>query len=544
LILRWLTLAVLSACLLQAQAPAPPALSLGGRILNPAGEPVKEARVRLRATPSNTTYTLETNEQGIFRFENLTAGTYRLDAQRAGFVPANYRDPATRAYDITVAPGQPAPSLELRLVPEAFIAGKVLNADGEAFPGARIQVFRWSYSIAPGRKQLQGVGSTVAGADGGYSVGGLPGGNYYVSAQDQRDNVIAQGIQARGNNEPEQRYLTSFYPGVTELDAALPVNLAAGANFRVADIRMRRSVVYRIFGKVLDGVTGAPAPAAIVQYYPADARLDLRGMIRTTPAIAPDGTFTITALPPGQHVIQVTSQRVSSFETVTITDRDANLTLRTAPGFEITGQVRWSEPSTVPLPQLAALRLVSWMAGAAPSARLADEGRFTIAGVGPATYEPAVSPMPPGAYIQSVQLDGQNVTGKRIGLSAASRLDIVLSPHAAQITGIARDAKGDPVPGVYVTAWTPGTLPADSPELPHVAQSGPDGRFSITGLAPGEYRLAAWEEIEILLFAYPPFYRLFDETAIRVKLTEESSEDAAPAWVPAASIAAAEARTY
>jgi hypothetical protein len=53
-----------------------------------------------------------------------------------------------------------------------------------------------------------------------------------------------------------------------------------------------------------------------------------------------------------------------------------------------------------------------------------------------------------------------------------------------------------------------------------------DGRFEITDLAPGEYFVAAWEDVDPEMLGDPAFRARFQNDAVRVTLDEGGSASA------------------
>ena len=106
---------------------------------------------------------------------------------------------------------------------------------------------------------------------------------------------------------------------------------------------------------------------------------------------------------------------------------------------------------------------------------------------------------------------------------------MVLSPHAAELTGVVHDTNGQPLSGVTVTIWMPGFTPPGT--LDQATSTGTDsmGRFRFGNLRPGEYRIAAWEKIESGMGNLTEFR--FDDMATRVKVSEDSRETIQPVLI-------------
>jgi Carboxypeptidase regulatory-like domain len=70
----------------------------------------------------------ETDAAGKFQFTGLPPGTYGISASHTGFIDRAARRP------ITLGPNQDVSDSEIRLPPEAVIAGSVLDEDGDPAP--------------------------------------------------------------------------------------------------------------------------------------------------------------------------------------------------------------------------------------------------------------------------------------------------------------------------------------------------------------------------------------------------------------------------
>jgi sarcosine oxidase gamma subunit len=59
-------------------------------------------------------------------------------------------------------------------------------------------------------------------------------------------------------------------------------------------------------------------------------------------------------------------------------------------------------------------------------------------------------------------------------------------------------------------------------DAPRGANTDQSGSFQLSNLAPGEYRIAAWEDIEPGLAQNPEFRALFESKAAKVTLQESA----------------------
>ena len=123
---------------------------------------------------------------------------------------------------------------------------------------------------------------------------------------------------------------------------------------------------------------------------------------------------------------------------------------------------------------------------------------------------------------------------------SGGQIDILLSPNAASVSGIVHDpspdANGQPLGGVVVTLWTPGVPPENANDFTLTWVTDANGQFSFTGLPPGEYRVAAWEQIDPGLGTAPDFRIKFEGKAATVKLQENDHSQIEAPLIPRDSI--------
>ena len=637
MIRRLLTLSALFAACSAAQPPsANPSdqkpIRVEGRVLDLGGAPVRKANVHLQGVaPQPATgqpqsgYSQTSDDAGGFAFENVTPGRYTLTADKAGFLAARYgaRSVDSPGVQLTFAPGDKKPGLDLKLIPQGVIVGRVLDQDGDPIANAQVTVARYGYSN--GHRTLMPVSAITAGAgaptpaqtaaavqaifggggqatddQGVFRISNLPPGRYYVSA-DARGNrgimgiiATAQGAAVEATSEPVS--IVTWYPNTADASGAAPVIVAAGSEVRGIDIRVRKARVYSIRGKVVDTATGGPVSGAMVLVLPPNAsEVNAASLLSNMTQSAADGGFEIRSLLPGTYSLQgltipglagltasmAAGGRGGSAPAPAITMAPKATTrldisvsassvtgavLQLADGAEIPGIVKMDEgnlkdvlaPATPvppsPIPGLAlpgpanrAIRLTSaeGVDLAASRGQFADDGAFTITGVFPGKYFVTLGAMPQGTYVKSISFAGREIARAPLDLTAgaAGSLEIVLSAKAADVSGTVRSEKGDPLQGVPVTLWpkTPDRSRQDGGI--HTTNTDQNGSFKITGLAPGDYYVAAWDDIpEAGLEQNPDFLARFQRDDTAVKLTENGHASADAKLISRERVAAEVAR--
>jgi hypothetical protein len=125
-------------------------------------------------------------------------------------------------------------------------------------------------------------------------------------------------------------------------------------------------------------------------------------------------------------------------------------------------------------------------------------------------YQVSVSSYPPTAYVKSLRFDGRDILGKPLEFSGTIGVgfDIVLSSKPGQVRGTVTDAMLKPVQGVPAVV-----VPLASEDrrtradLYNYILTGPNGQFTISGIAPGYYNLFAWEGIGPFGYFDPDFLK-------------------------------------
>jgi hypothetical protein len=112
---------------------------------------------------------------------------------------------------------------------------------------------------------------------------------------------------------------------------------------------------------------------------------------------------------------------------------------------------------------------------------------------------------------------------KSIRLQQQDRLEHELTLNPATIHGNVRDRDGNALPYSVVTLVPETQTPGRTRWLP-ITAADDNGTFVIRGIAPGTYRLHAWEEIENSAHWDPIFMQLFASGGERVTVEEGSVE--------------------
>jgi hypothetical protein len=248
--------------------------------------------------------------------------------------------------------------------------------------------------------------------------------------------------------------------------------------------------------------------------------------------VGADGSFELGNVEPGAYFLTAMRvlRRTDAFGRVPVNVAGGDVSGVLVPlggTLELSGTVRVEgrEKSTLGPAQVLLTPLEADPILGTSQGRLDAGGRFRIDGVLPGKYLVVFEDrLLRDYYVKSVRLGDREVVDKGLDLTqirSGAAIDILLSRQGASVAGTVRDG-GTPAPGRNVTL-APDPPRAELSQRQRTATSDEKGRFSITGVAPGAYRLYAWVEPVTDALADPEFLRRFEAQATPVTLGEGES---------------------
>jgi len=309
--------------------PARPGTAvIKGRVIDAVtGQPIPRAVVIAQLRGGNASAV--TDVDGTFQLVELPAGEYTITAQKVLYQQGAYgsKGPRGRAQPVKVADGQIVENLDIRLMRNGVIAGRVVDGHGEPVPGARIEALRYRYMS--GARRLQATGTSQSTDDlGGYRIYNLPPGDYYVRAKAPRTTFGADLSVA---------YAATFFPSTANAAEAQRVTVSAGQDAVAIDIIAIAARAANLRGIALDARNQPFAGASL--YLVQRTRVEMTS--RMSGQVSPDGRFTIYEVGPGDYVLEV---RHSSGFSSTGEDKEVAWTHVTVDGRDIDGLVLAAQP--------------------------------------------------------------------------------------------------------------------------------------------------------------------------------------------------------
>jgi hypothetical protein len=271
-----------------------------------------------------------TNQAGVYVFDGIAAGRYRLQAEKAGFVTSS--DAAV----INVAARQAITRPDLRLARAGAIGGRVLDGQGEPLPEVMVTAVRppsgSGPAIAEARRNFNGQRIPVGQAGqtndlGEFRISGLPAGEYYVAADPRPRPMFMQTSDSGGTT-----LVRTYYPGALDVSGAQTITIAAGQTVSVLEFTMLSVPAFDVSGFVVDEMD-RPIGGAMVMLTPDGPEpLGTGGSARTQP----DGTFRLGNITRGAY-------RLTAVVPITVSSREGSV-----PSGGVIGGFVWGTGSGVP----------------------------------------------------------------------------------------------------------------------------------------------------------------------------------------------------
>jgi Carboxypeptidase regulatory-like domain len=471
---------------------------------------------------------------GQFVFRSLAPGKYVLWGQGTAFPSQSYGQlhPLGRGKILTLSPGQDLKNVEFRMQPEVVITGRVLDEDGD--PISRVPVHALVESDRSGQTRYLMGGSDSTNDLGEYRLFGLHAGHYYVEAAPR-----PWGPRSADSNG--EIYAAEFYPGTFDLSQATPLDTHPGDQVSGIDISLTPVKPAQISGQVVSRLTGQPVMGAYVNVQRAGTPIvGLPGYISGANTNS-NGTFEVDRIAPGSYLLSVQCQQdgKSLFGSQRVDpaggENLSGVEMDIAPGANLTGSVILP-PGGQLKPNLLSviLRPINGPNFYAGGARVKANGTFKLESVAPGAYRVNVFGFPEEYYLKSVTLNGADVLASGLTIYPGQpdgTLSVALSLDGGRISGIVIN-QGKPISDATVVL-VPDPPLRNRDDLYSTKHTDEQGRFSMLGLPPGDYKLFAWEDLEGEEFKSPAFMNLFEARGQSVHIDARSTQSVELQVIPA-----------
>jgi hypothetical protein len=533
--MRWFCALLLVPLALIGQTAGEEPATISGTVTNAAsGEPLRRTLVYLRRIVTSpgtinesVSKTAFTDAAGVFKLDGVPPGKYHLSAERSGFITANYgqRSATGAGTLVTIDAGQKMTGASMRMTPHGVIAGRVVDEDGEPLVSANVQVMRQQY--LQGKKQLNSVGGNSTNDLGEYRVFGLRPGRYYV--------VSANRIGNPGMADAGEEYVPTYFPRATDPSVAVPVDVAPGATVRNIDVTMRRMHAVSVTGRVSSEIPPpAPGEGSLRLNVMLTPRLAATGSVNTRGGtVGTQGNFEIRSVTPGSYFLTAVSMGGGKTIATRIPIQVGNsplegLTLVVRPGVPIAGTLKVDGGLPANLERVRVSMSLDDVSGVQfappPAAQLKADGSFQLEEATADHYTLAVTNLPDGFFVKSIRSANLDVLTNGIDIAGQTPapIEIVISPNSGQVTGVVKDKEQKPAIQATVVLVPSDKARREKQQYYRTTTSGTDGTFTFKDLAPGEYRVFAWEDVEYGAWMDPDFLKPVESRGEAVSVGESA----------------------
>lgn len=501
--------------------------------------PLKSALVTLSSVSdrSRAEVTIRSEGDGHFQFKGIVPGQYRLRVARNNYVTQEYgqRTATGPGAILTLIGGKEMKDLLFRLIPSATIAGRLQDEDGEPISWAHVTALRSSYSN--GKRIFKSVEVNSTNDLGEYRLFGLPPGRYFISATyhpGAAHGGFEEDFDYNGADSLRENYVLTYYPGAYDATKAQSITVKSGEEIPSMDFMMRPTPVYRVRGRVINTI---PNPKHVehpmVFITPRGGAIQNDSMtFSSNNEVKKDGTFDLPGVAPGSYTIQAMinegEQQHAVTQNVEVGDADVEgVQLVLSKGFSVSGHVRWDgTPGHVE----DDLYLMGRMDGQSPIiggyARIDRDGSFTWNDLTDGAMRLQFGGLNNNGYVKAADYGGVDVLDQGFTPRAGSNatLEITLSAQGAQIEGTATDESGLPAVGVWVVL-VPDAKHRDRHDLYRTERTDQHGVFKIKQVAPGDYTLYSWDEVEDGAWEDPDFIKPFEEKKQGERVVVQDRDD-------------------
>ena len=471
------------------QPASPPGASLRGTITDAdTTKPLRMARVTATNPATRQAHTTQTGADGRFEFRDLPAAKYEVSVAKARYAVTPWRAP------IDVTAGARIEGIDIALPRSAAIRGRLTDEFGDPLEDAYVMAARQGYDERG--PTLVSVGTAVTDDAGHYRIPSLQPGEYLVVATERSEGF---------GSEPDADigFLRTAYPGAATLRDARAIAVRAGQELTGIDFALVPARAVKISGRVFTS-NQQTASAAWLVLQPIGETLGsgVGGDARS----GADGSFLFPAVAPGRYEMHARLQRQpheGAIIPVTIAGDDiTGWDLYMTPGGRVRGRIVLPDGTTDVQPAKLNLSMVpatdTFTFGTGFGGPVKADGTFEADFLLGARVI-RVRDLPPGWFVERITRGAEDLTDTVIKFQRDEVVDgveIHLAKGAPVLTGQAHTTDGKPSTQYSVVAFSEDPAKWDRySRYVSTARADDKGQFTIDGLPPGRYHVAAVTEL-------------------------------------------------
>jgi len=448
------------------------------------------------------------------RFElSLPAGGTQISVRRPGYGARG------RTTNHSVQVGANMPALTFYLTPEALITGQVMLSTADAADGIRVMAYR--RRINGGRETWMMQGGATTNSEGVFRIAGLQPGSYLLYTQPTRDG---DGSASRGT--AIYGYPAAYYPGVADMSAAGLLTLTPGQHAE-ADFTLMRQEFYYVTVTIANREGGGGMNLQVHDLSGRQMSFPVRwnAMQGTAQMNVPNGSYFLEGRRRGEAQLYgrveftVVGAPLTGLNMTLLPQRAVPVTVRKVLTANTSGSTGYSGSSEGNSPGSAGLNIVLTAAeeffGQPGGGNMrsvdgtSDGSSFEIENVTPGRYWVETTPFE--GYVSSITSGGVDLARDPLVVGpggSSAPIDVTLRNDTGTISaqlsnGAIGQQTGAAALGeqqqIYVYAIP---LFASSEQIKMGGMQA-TGQTTISGLAPGSYRVVAFDSPQEIDFHTP-----------------------------------------
>ncbi len=462
---RWVIASVLLLCTLSTvfalQPPVPPKGAIAGVVRRATtGRPIGAATVRLLiASDESEAASTLSGDDGTFRFSDIPAGTYMVEASATGFAKRRYStNPRTRE-PLRITSTAEKLQVEADLKSLSRISGRVVDAQGDGIPGAVV----WAVAnvVATERglewRRLTVVGGSGSDGEGNFTVSNLLPGEYFLYATPVPGSQAGAGYSSLPHGA--KRLVDGYYPQGRSLEEARRVSLLSGESLTDMMIQLPAAPGYCAHGTITGGESATNSRWLVAALADRQSKI-VRNPISTLELKTGAKEVTLCGLPaeplvvelfgPGAGGVVATASFTPSKEDRTEFQLEVHPTFPLQINTRLDSETaRWCKATELPGAGCYDTGTVRFQLQAPytyifmnPRATKDGPGALSINAVFSGYYRGSIEP-PPGLYVKQVKLGVQGVAPDEAVLmdGGVRALDVTLAESLAKVEVEVKDAK-------------------------------------------------------------------------------------------------------
>lgn len=356
------------------------------------------------------------------------------------------------------------------------------------------------------------------------------------------------------------RHASVFYPSTSNPAAATFMTFGIGEEKAGIDVVVPLVSTFNVSGRVTRPDGGPVALAQVIAVPKVSAADSPLGINIRPVAARADGSYTVEGLEAGEYTLTVRAASdptpvrpmgqpagvmgittpapdLWAIQDVYVgSDDQTGVNLSLQPALQATGRVVFESSNATVAPELSRVSLTlrpppgSVFSIIGGNSTISPDGTFTLVSLLPGRYLLSanlggMSPVNPAWVLKSATAGGRNIIDDEIEIlpdAPPPPIEVTFTDRKTELTGTLLDQQGRPVPEFSVIAfgtnsayWRQGSRWLRPPVRP-----ASDGRFTITGLPPGDYYFAALTRFDPQEWYTPSFLEQVVPGALRITLVE------------------------